>query len=201
MGLADWLATAREFAEQARASEDRSHHALYAAIGRAYDFSLAVCAAEPDDFQELLTDAGLTVQERAPLTPVVKLVFGADYDKTRLAEIASALGYAHRLNLARGTFADHLAEAPGGLKGLVAGERRLRREEAGKVVAPRDAPRKAIQRKLRKLAYQPLSEVSAEGGEFTLLVARRLTDGEVVLLGEVGDDVPLLERAAKMLIG
>jgi hypothetical protein len=201
MGLADWLASAREFAERAYASEDRSHQALYAAIGRAYDFSLAVFAAEPGDFQELLADAGLTVQERAPLTPVVKLVFGADYDKTRLAEIASALGYAHRLDLARGTFADHLAHAPGGLKGVVAGERRLRREEAGKLVAPRDAPRKTIQRKLRKLAHQPLSEVSAEGGEFTLLVARRMADGEVVLLGEIDDDVPLLERAAKKLIG
>jgi hypothetical protein len=84
---------------------------------------------------------------------------------------------------------------------VIAGERRLRREEAGKVDAPRDAPRKTIQRKLRKLAHQPLSDVSAEGGEFTLLVARRLADGEVVLLGEVGDDVPLLERAAKKLIG
>jgi hypothetical protein len=201
MGLADWLATARESAELARASEDRSHQALYAAIGRAYDFSLAVAEADPEEFAELLADAGLTVQERAPLTPVVKLVFGVDYDKTRLAEFASALGYAHRLGLARGALAEHLAEAPGGLKGVVAGERRLRREEAGKVVARREAPRKTIQRKLRKLAHQPLAEVASEGSEFTLLVARRLTSGEVVLLGEVADDVPLLERAAKKLIG
>jgi len=201
MGLAVLLATARESAERARLSEDRSHQALYAAIGRAYDFSLAVAEAEPGDFQELLADAGLTVQERAPLTPVVKLVFGADYDKTRLAEFATVLGYAHRLDLPRGTLAEHLSQAPGGLKGVVAAERRLRREEAGKLVAPREAPRKAIQRKLRKLAHQPLAAVSNEGSEFTLLVARRLADGEVVLLGEVGDDVPLLERAAKKLIG
>jgi hypothetical protein len=41
--------------------------------------------------------------------------------------------------------------------------------------------------------------VAREGNEFTLLVARRLEGGEVVLLGEIGDDVPMLERAAKKL--
>jgi hypothetical protein len=200
MALADWLASARELAELARGSEDRSHQALYAAISRAYDFSLAAAAA-PEEFRELLADAGLTVQERAPLTPVVKLVFGADYDKTRLAEYATVLGYGHRLELARGALAQQLASAPGGLKGVVADERRLRREQAGKPAAVRDAPRKVIQRKLRKLAHQPLAEVASEGNEFTLLVARRLENGEVVLLGEVADDVQLLERAAKKLLG
>jgi hypothetical protein len=170
MALADWLASARELAERARGSEDRSRHALYAAIGRAYDFSLAA-ADEPEEFQELLEDAGLTVQERAPLTPLVKLVFGAEYDKTRLAEYASALGCAHRLGIARGTLAGHLAAAPGGLKGVVSGERRLRREESGKAILPREAPRKALQRQLRKLAHQPLADVASEGNEFTLLAA------------------------------
>jgi hypothetical protein len=199
MELADWLASARELAERARGSEDRSRQALYAAIGRAYDFSLAAVAA-PAQFQDLLEDAGLTVQERAPLTPVVKLVFGADYDKTRLAEYAAVLGYAHRCELARGDLAAHLGVVEGGLKGIVAGERRLRREDVGKSVAPREAPRKTLQRKLRKLAHQPLTKVASEGSEFTLLVARRLVTGEVVLLGEVADDVSLLERAAKKLV-
>jgi hypothetical protein len=56
-------------------------------------------------------------------------------------------------------------------------------------------------RKLRKLETTPLNAVPGEGSEFTLLVARRLPAGEVVLLGEIGDDVPLLERAARKLIG
>ena len=68
MGLADWLASARELARAAQGSEDRTRSALYAAIGRAYDFSLAAAAA-PQDFDEILTDAGLTVQDRAPMTP------------------------------------------------------------------------------------------------------------------------------------
>ena len=46
----------------------------------------------------------------------------------------------------------------------------------------------------------PLAQVPAQGREFTLLVARRLTSGEVVLLGEVSDDAPLVERAARRLL-
>ncbi len=199
MGLADWLAAAREMAETARGSEDRTRQALYAAIGRAYDFSLAALDA-PEEFAELVADAGLTVQDRAPMTPVVKLVFGADYDKTRLTEYASALSHAYRVGLARGELARYLSAAPGGLKGIVNEERRLKREESGKPAELRDTPREALARKLRKLECYSLDAVPGEGSEFTLLVARRLPSGEVVLLGEVADDVALLERAARKLI-
>ena len=199
MGLADWLASARELARAAQGSEDRTRSALYAAIGRAYDFSLAAAAA-PQDFDEILTDAGLTVQDRAPMTPVVKLVFGAEYDKTRLTEYASALSHAHRLGLGRGSLTDYLASAPGGLKGVVNAERQFKREESGKTIDQRDTPREALARKLRKLDHAPLDAISGEGSEFTVLVARRLPTGEVVLLGEIADDVPLLERAARRLL-
>lgn len=200
--LADWLASARELAllwhATARTARGRRSMPL---VGRAYDFSLAA-AAEPEEFAELLADAGLTVQDRAPMTPVVKLVFGADYDKTRLAEYATVLAHAHRLGLPQGALAAHLVQAPGGLKGIVGAERRMRREASGKAAAaPREAPRPAIARKLRKLACLSLDQAPAEGAEFTLLVARRMPDGEVVLLGEVADDVPMIERAARRLIG
>ena len=200
MGLFDWLASARQLAEAARGSEDRTRQALYAAIGRAYDFSLAAAVAR-DEFNQLLTDHGLTMQDRAPMTPVVKLVFGADYDKTRLTEYATALSHAHRVGIARGQLGQYLAQAPGGLKGLVGEERRAKRAEAGAELTERDTPREALARKLRKLDAYPLATVPAEGAEFTVLVARRLADGQVVLLGEVGDDVPLLERAARKLLG
>ena len=199
MGLADWLASARELAEMARGSEDRTRSALYAAIGRAYDFSMAAEEA-PEEFTELVADSGLTVQDRAPMTPVVKLVFGAEYDKTRLTEYASALSHAKRIGLARGALSEYLGAAPGGLKGVVAEERRLKKEECGKAVEARDTPREALARKLRKLDYYSLGAVPAEGSEFALLVARRLPNGEVVLLGEVSEDIPLLERAARKLI-
>ncbi|MCB2060978.1 MAG: hypothetical protein R3E09_01705 [Novosphingobium sp.] len=200
MALADWLASARELAQAARGSEERSRQALYAAIGRAYDFSIAASAA-PAEFEALVADAGLTVQNRAPMTPLVKLVFGADYDKTRLTEYASALGHAHRLGLARGTLAEYLSGAEGGLKGVVNAERRLRREESGTASAvARKAPRETLSRKLRNLETHSLGNVAREGAEFALLVARRLPTGEVVLLGEVTEDVRLLERAARHLL-
>ncbi len=199
MELADWLASARELAEAARGSEDRTRHALYAAIGKAYDFSLAAHDA-PEDFAELVADSGLTVQDRAPMTPVVKLVFGADYDKTRLTEFASALSHAQRIGLPRGGLGEYLRSAPGGLKGVVTEERRLKREESGKPADLRDSPREALAKKLRKLDHMSLDSVAVEGSEFTLLVARRLPTGEVVLLGEVADDIALLERAARKLV-
>ena len=66
--------------------------------------------------------------------------------------------------------------------------------------APRSTPHERLARKLRKLDHQPLAAIAAEGSEFTLLVARRLADGTVVLLGEVADDALLLERAARKLL-
>ncbi|HVR90125.1 MAG TPA: hypothetical protein VHG29_03380 [Novosphingobium sp.] len=199
MALADWLASARELAQAAQGSEDRTRHALYAAIGRAYDFSLAAVGA-PEEFDELVSDSGLTVQDRAPMTPVVKLVFGAEYDKTRLTEYASALGHAHRLGLERGTLAGFLASAPGGLKGVVNAERQLKREETGKPLDPRETPTESLARKLRQLGTSSLDSVASEGTEFTLLLARRLPSGEVVLVGEVAEDTALLERAARKLL-
>lgn len=199
MGLFDWLSSARQLAAAARGSEDRTRQALYAAIGQAYDFSLAAAAA-PDEFNQLLADHGLTMQDRAPMTPVVKLVFGADYDKTRLTEYATALSHAHRMGIVRGQLGQYLAQAPGGLKGLVTEERRAKRSEAGADLAERSTPREALARKLRKLEAHPLAAVPAEGAEFTVLVARRLADGQVVLLGEVADDMPLLARAARKLL-
>ncbi len=200
MELGDWLAAAREMAVAARGSEERTREALYEAIGRAYDFSLAAAEA-PAEFDEIVADSGLTTQDRAPMTPVVKLVFGADYDKTRLTEYAAALTHAHRLELPRGTLGDFLRQAEGGLKGVVKAERRLRKEEAGKEVEPADAPRHALAKKLRAIAPQPFEALEPEGSEFALVMIRRTEEGDVVMLGEVPDDVALVERAARRLIG
>ena len=199
MGLYDTLAAARELAQAARSSEDRSRVALYAAVGRAYDFSLAAEAA-PEEFEELVAESGLTVQDRAPMTPVVKLVFGADYDKTRLTEYAAVLTHAHRVGIERGQLSRFLAEADGGLKGVVQAERRLRKEEAGKPVDPVGDLRAALAKKLRALPAQGFDAIADEGPEFALVMIRRLPDGEVVMIGEIEDDVPLLERAARKLV-
>jgi len=199
-GMHDCLASARELAQTARASEDRSRHALYAAVGRAYDFSLA-SKDEPEEFNELIEDSGLTVQERAPMTPVVKLVFGHDYDKTRLTEYAAVLSHAHRLELERGSLADYLGKADGGLKGVVNAERRLRREESGKEVENEGDVRAQLAKKLRELEELSFEALSGEGPEFSLLMLRRDESGKIAFIGEIDDDVALIERAGKKLVG
>lgn len=195
--LADLLAAARALAAEARTSEDRTRQALYEAIGRAHDFALAAAGA-PDDFAELVTAAGLSVQDRAPMTPVVKLVFGADYDKTRLTEYAAALLHAQRLGLPQGSLASYLRTVPGGLKGVVAEERRLRRSDAAGSPLARHV--NAFQA-LRQLPAVDLSALGAEGEEFALVMVRRTGAGEVLVLGEVPADAALVERAARRLVG
>lgn len=199
-GLHDCLASARELAHNARASEDRSRQALYAAVGRAYDFSLAA-REEPEAYNELIEDSGLTIQERAPMTPIVKLVFGPDYDKTRLTEYAAALGHAHRLRLERGSLADYLTKADGGLKGVVNAERRLRREESGKEVEAEGDVRAQLARKLRQLEEMAFEAISGEGPEFSVVMVRRDGTGSVAVIGEIDDDVSLIECVGKKLVG
>ena len=200
VSLADWLALAREMAAAAREREDRSRAALYEAIGRAYDFSLAA-AQQPEEFAGMIADAGLTMQERAPMTPVVKLVFGADYDKTRLTEYAAALEWAQRNAIAPGALGERLSGAEGGLKGVVAAEREFRRMRAGVAARPvRSGPRKSTAKKLRALAPQSFASIASKGDEFALVMIRRTESGEVVVLGEVSEDASLVEKAARTLI-
>jgi hypothetical protein len=199
-GLHDCLAAARELARAADSTEDRSRSALYAAVSRAYDFALAAAAA-PEDYAELIADAGLTVQERAPMTPVVKLVFGADYDKTRLTEYAAVLSHAHRLNLARGSLAGFLAETEGGVKAIVKAERRLRREAQGKPVEEPSAVREALAQALRTLDAITLEHLDGAGPEFALVLIRRDEIGCAEILAELPEDVGQIERAARKLVG
>jgi hypothetical protein len=99
--LADRLCAAREWVERACASDQRSRAALYRALGQAYDFALAA-EDDTDSYAELLDDAGLKIQARAPMTPIVKLVFGAAYDKTRLTEFRRRSVLGQRENSAAG---------------------------------------------------------------------------------------------------
>jgi hypothetical protein len=199
-GLHDYLAVARELARAADSTEDRSRSALYAAVSRAYDFSLAAAAA-PEDYAELIEDAGLTVQDRAPMTPVVKLVFGHDYDKTRLTEYAAVLTHAHRLRLGEGRLAAFLAETEGGVKAVVKAERRLRREEQGKPVEDAAAVREALAAQLRALEAITLEELDGAGAEFALVLIRRDEIGCAEILAELPEDIAMIERAARKIVG
>jgi hypothetical protein len=189
-GLADRLCVAREAADAVKNADVRSRSALYRALGDAYDFALAAEAA-PEDYAEILEDAGLKAQDRAPMTPVVKLIFGIDYDKTRLTEFAAALSYGRRENVPQAGLTSFLEGFGGGLKAVVAAERRARRPEQkpDSTEAAFDTLRQA----------QPVAYVSLPSGdeEFVLLVARRQPDGLLGVVAPVAFDKALLERAAR----
>jgi len=192
------LAEARALADAAQGAEVRSRTALYDAVGRAYDVSLAA-RKEPESFARLLEDHAIASTQRAPMTPVVKLVFGADYDRSRIAEYAAVLAYAQRTGVGRGDLADLLDKTEGGLKEIVARERAERR--ASKGTGPVGRTRRVrTEARLSKLDGQPLSRIPGEGAAYSLGLIRRQDNGEIAYLGEVAGDDRLLERAAKHLL-
>jgi hypothetical protein len=192
--LADRLHAARQCAEQARDADLRTRDALYRAIGHAYDFAL-IAANHPADYAELLHDAGLKAQDRAPFTPIVKLVFGTGYDKIRSTEFATALQFAHRNAVPMGTFVTILAGFDGGLKAIVATERRAKKIAAG--VDPATTATDDPSARLRSARKRDLSEFAGAGDEFVLLVARRDADGSVAIVGSVQGDAMFTEKALR----
>ena len=165
--LANQLAMARESAAAVRAADTRSRAALYRALGRAHDFGLAA-EGDADTYREILNDAGLKAQARAPMTPVAKLVFGVDYDKTRLTEFAAVLDHARRHSVSAGALPQFLELHRGGIKAVVAAERAQRRP-----VAQVDPYEQAC----AELRARPvLAQVDLTGtgeAEFVVLLARR----------------------------
>ena len=196
--LADWLTAARVQAAIADSADARSRAALYRAIGLAWDVALAA-RQHSADYAELLQDRGLKVQARAPLTPIVKLVFGEDYDKTRLTEYAAALGHAARMGLGRGELAGAIEHYDGGLKAMVRDERKARRE------AKADGPVQGVMKldpraNLRGAAPKSLDDFRGGDDEFVLLVARRQDDGSIAIIGNVDGGKALTERALRKTI-
>ncbi|MCP3734665.1 hypothetical protein M9979_07255 [Sphingomonas sp. RP10(2022)] len=176
--LGDRLMMARESAAAVRAADTRGRSALYRALGRAHDFALA-CAEDEAGYAALLDATGLKVQPRAPLTPVVKLVFGVEYDKTRLAEYAAVLGHARRQAVPAGQLAQFLDAAEGGIKAVVAAERAAKRP----VKQPDLFDRAAAE--LRTLPVLGHVAIAAGDEEFVVLLARAGADGTVDVIKRV----------------
>jgi hypothetical protein len=191
-GLADRLGAARESAEAARSADTRSRGALYRALGQAYDFARAAEAA-PEDYLEILEDAGLKAQARAPMTPIAKLIFGADYDKARLTEFAAALSWARRQEVPAGGFRACLEALDGGLKAMVQAERRARKPEP-----KADAGETARTALRRAPAVASIAFDSGSDAEFVLLLGRREASGQLALLGSL-QDAGLTEKAIRQL--
>ena len=166
---------------------------MYRALGLAYDFSL-LADVRPGEYADLLDDAGIKAQARAPMTAVVKLVFGTQVDKARATEFAATLAYAHRLRLDPGTLADHLEATPGGLKAMAAGERQAR-----KPVAAPPSRAEIARTALRKVAPQLTIDLASDGGEFVLLLARREEDGRLAVIAPVPEEQTLVDRAIRKI--
>ncbi len=176
--LGDRLMMARESAAAVRAADTRGRSALYRALGRAHDFGLA-CDADAAGYAELLAAAGVKVSPRAPMTAVVKLVFGADYDKTRLAEYAAVLGHARREALPAGMLAHVLEQAEGGIKAIVAAERSAKRPARPPTVFDRVAA------ELRALPTLGSIAIGAGSDEFVVLLARAGENGTVDVIKRI----------------
>ncbi|HEX8840245.1 MAG TPA: hypothetical protein VF750_07230 [Sphingomicrobium sp.] len=188
-GLADRLWAARETAESVKAGEGRTRSALYKALSLAYDFAVAA-QQNPEEYAELLEESGMKAQARAPMTPIVKLVFGIDYDKARLTEFAAALSYAQRQEVDLGGFQAFIEQQPGGLKALVAAERQARRP-----AAKADTKTEAARARLRSAPPISLADVPA-AEEFAVVVTRRGADGTHEAVAIVDDDA-LVEKALR----
>lgn len=188
--LAGRLTLARESAAIARAADTRSHASLYRALSRAYDFARA---AELDEavYAELLAESSITVQARAPMTAAAKLVFGPDYDKTRLTEFAAVMSNARRNDIAEGELDAFLTDEPGGIKAIVKAERTLRKP------APKPDVYARAAEELR--SRQPLAHVEIEAGdsEFVVLLARAGSDGMLDILAKVDGDQAFAERMVR----
>jgi len=188
-GLADRLWAARETAESVKAGEGRTRAALYRALSLAYDFAVAA-QRNPEEYAELLEESGVKAQARAPMTPIVKLVFGIDYDKARLTEFAAALSFGQRQDIELGGFQTFIEKQPGGLKALVAAERQARRPDTNP-----DSKGDVARARLRSIAPISLADVPA-ADEFAVVVTRRGADGRHEPVAIIEDEA-LIERAIR----
>jgi hypothetical protein len=189
-GLGDWLAFARDGAEAAAAADVRGRSALYQAVSRAYDFA---CAAkqDPESYAELLADSGIAQQERAPMTPIVKLVFGSTYDKTRVTEYATVLAHAEREAVPQGGLANYLDRYTGGVKALVKAERGLRAKPERTASS---SATKAQERLSNVIPYGFVPCGDAGEAEFVVFVGRQIAQGQYAMVGVVSDDAALTEK-------
>lgn len=183
------LDMARRSAAEASDCDVRGRSALYRAIGKAYDFALSA-REKPGDYAAMLQAADIMVQDRSPMTAVIKLVFGTDHDKTRIAEYALALEYAFVRGLPRGGLTTELETREGGLKGLVRDVRAARK--SGELGRPARRVERAVKRLGCAQAADPDTLPFDENG-LAVVVARREADGSITLVA----GVDLADKAAQ----
>ncbi len=172
--------------------DGRSRETLYDALAAALAFYEATLA-DPSSFTKLLKNSGLKMQQRAPITPLLKLVFGLDYDKTRITEYAAALSYARRNGQTPETISAFFSNSSGGIKGCVKLERKERRAAGGNKIADVYESAKDLLRSQKPLS---LEDVNLDG-EFGLLLIRKDENGDIELVRNVSDEEANIESIIK----
>ena len=195
--LQECQALAREVVQ----ADSKSRETLYRALESAYAFYFE-CEANPEAYAELRTAAAIGLQTRAPFTPIVKLVFGVDYDKTRLSEYATALCYAHRNDRTAETVKSFIETHEGGIKGCVKAERAARRAEKG---ARRDDLEVARGILRQTPAIGQIPDANPGKAEFVVMLGRRaMDDGGTIHVLRVLDEKhsaveAIVKRTAKTI--
>lgn len=185
------LAAARASADEVAATEGRSRAALYEALGHAHAFATAA-AEDPDGYEAIRVASGVTVQARAPMTAIVKLVFGAAADKARLTEYAAVLAHAARTGVPGDALTPYLNATEGGMKTLVAAERAHRR---GEILRPTTAPTDRVDRKPALATVH----IPVDASEGYLLLLGRVVGERIEIVADVTEPASLnraIRRAA-----
>ena len=191
--LADWLAEARANADDSVSLRAQSDTTLHDALAHAWGLAHAAEDA-PGDFAEMLQDAGIAPSLRAPMTAVIRLVFGADYDKARVADYAAILDYAAREDIAPHLLAAHLAHYPDGVDGL---SRTLKTQKRPAPISPTRKKGLGALYAAAPLASVTLSDCPESDAEFVVLVGRREADGSHAIVAAVPEQDSAHSRTLK----
>lgn len=170
-GLAAAVANGRAAASAVHHVDGRSRGTLYDVLAHVLNI-YEEGVSDPAALKKLLLGAGIRSQARAPFTPIIKLLFGPGYDKTRITEYATALSYAHGLGVLSGDLGRFLRDHEGGIKGCVMLARATRRGSAGAASGAGTDPVEAL-RKAPVLGSISLPQGYADRPEFTILIGRR----------------------------
>jgi len=194
--LTDQLMLAQQTAAAVRAADSRTRTTLYRALARAHDFA-AAADADPAAYEALLDQAGITLQLRAPMTPIVKLVFGADYDKTRLTEYAAVLSHARRIGVATGALNAFLESYEGGIKGVVKAERAAKLPNALHTLSAEEL--------VTAIGDMPvLAELTIDNelvpGDYVVVLTRVVDGTTLDVIGAISDDAALTQRVMRQVI-
>ncbi|MEM7171388.1 MAG: hypothetical protein AAF530_14545 [Pseudomonadota bacterium] len=200
--LAADLAQCREMALSYEYGVLKTRSALYRALERAYRFYFEA-QKSPDAFATLCAEAHIKGQKRAPFTPVIKLIFGSNYDKGRLSEYAACLAYAHRKGQSPEDFRSFVEAQSGGMKGCATAERLARsgqnQPSKGAVLAQAFEALRA--RRPLAIIDDPRLLKGQERPEFVLMIARESPEanGRLEVLDLLENNPKQIGRAVKKL--